>query len=186
MSSSQLIGEWASGVWFDIGQPSNVSALAISGFACSPNTLGRLNVLIGECFSGSGFSGPGTFNYDVSPCIGQNELALVEQIYLIGWWNNLAQATMGGGTLMAGVAGAPTTPATTLFEGDTRIAFASPAAIGAVYATRAKEASDNLKYLVNVYINQIQGANVGRSVNLFNLVYPTNAYGGFGGYGGGV
>ena len=174
MSSSDLIGEWASGVWVDLGQPLAVSALTISGYACSPNTIGRLNILIGTCYSGSGFSGAGSFDYDITPDIGTTELALMQQMYNIGYYNGLSQTTMGGGTITIGglAAGAPTTPATTLNEGDTKIGFASPAAISIVYANMAKQATDNLKYMANVYINQVQGANVPRSVNYFNLVYP--------------
>ncbi len=175
VSSNTLIGMWASGIWqVDLGASPYVSALTISGFAIQPSTLGLLNSYLGLCFSGSGYSGAGSVNYDVVPDIGQEELAIVEQLYLISYYNSLANATMGqGGDNVGGL------PYTTIRDdGGLALGRANPAAIGLAYISQAKEAVANMRYLVNNYINNVQGANTPRSVSYPDLVYPiwSNAF----------
>ncbi len=93
MASNTLIGEWATGFWQDLGEPSNVSALNISGYAVQVNTLGTLNARLGTCFSG--VSGVGGGFYDASPDYTYAELSIVGLFYEIGWYNQLARANMG-------------------------------------------------------------------------------------------
>lgn len=169
MSSSALIGLWATGTWIDLGSPSYLSALTISGYASVPNTLGMLNTYISTCYSGSGFTGFNSVNYDVVPDLTYQELALIDAMYRASYYNNLAQATMGGG------GGA--IPFSSIAEGDTKIAQ-NPAAIGLAYIGLAKDQQARLKYLVNVYLNQVQGADVPRQVLFPGVVGPlfSNAY----------
>jgi len=174
MSSSTEIGIWATGVWLDLGSPANISALTLSGYAIAPSTLGRLNNFIGACYSGSGWAGPGSVNYDVVPDLTDPELAIINAMYLVSYYNGLSQATMG--------AGGSTIPWQSLKEGDSTITRASAPAIGKTYADMAKDAMANLKYLVNVYINNSQGGNTPRSVNYLDIWTP-EVGGGWGGYG---
>ncbi len=177
MASSALIGLWATGLWQLIGSPAGVSALTISGYATTPDTLGTLNNLIGTCFSGVGYTGYGSWNYDVSPDMGQEELAILGEMYQVGYYNNLAQATMGvGGMGMGGL------PVASIGEGDVKIAWQNAAAIGTVYTNEAKEHQNRMYYVTNVYLNNSTGGNLARSVDLFNLVYPaySQAYWGLG------
>jgi hypothetical protein len=165
MSSSTLIGLWATGLWSDLGQPAQVSALTISGYATEPSTIGRLNNLISQCYSGSGYSGYGSFNYDVTPDYTPQELDIVGALYTVSYYNSLANNTMGyGGNSI---------PWTAIAEGDTKAARTNAASIGAVYAKQAQEAQMQLKYMVNVYINQTQGGNTPRDVEYWNAVCPT-------------
>lgn len=173
MSSSTLVGQWALAVWMDLGEPANISYLTISGYATSVNTLGRLNSLVGSCYSGTGYSGPGTLNYDVAPDLGGEELSLINQMYLISYYNSLAQATMGVGAAAGAVAGSPTTPAQSLAEGDSKIAFGNIPAIGAQYVGLAKQAKIDLNYQVNCYIKQVQGGDTPRSILWYGIEYPT-------------
>lgn len=167
-SSSTLIGLWATGVWtVDLGMTSAVSALTISGFACQPSTLGMLNNLIGTCYSGSGYSGPGTVNYDVVPFIGKGELAILEQMYLVSYYNSLANATMGNGGL--GLGGLP--PAS-LADGDTKISYQNAAAIGQSYIKQAQQSTMNMRFAVSAYLNNALGSNLPRSVSYPDIYYP--------------
>lgn len=162
MSCNILIGNWASGVWTDLGQPPNLSALTISGYAVAPNTLGRLNNFIGTCYSGSGYSGIGSVDFDVIPDLTDQELAIVGALYNVSYYNGLVQAAMGAGSAIPASMGG--LPIATVREGDSTIAKANPAAIGAAYAGLAKEANAQLKYLVNVYIQNVLGAGTPRNV----------------------
>lgn len=142
-----------------------VSALTISGYVCSPSTLGQLNTFIGTCYSGSGFSGPGTVDYDVVPDIDQQELAIIGQMYTVSYFNNLAQSTMGYG--------GDSIPYQSLAEGDTKMSRVNAASIGAVYLKSAMDATNNLKYMINVYIQQVQNGDKPRQVLYPNVVFPT-------------
>ena len=165
MSSSSLIGEWGSGLWQDLGAPVNLSALTISGYATTPSTLGRLNNFIGTCYSGSGYTGYGTFDYDVSPDLTNAELAILDAMYRVSYYNSLSQATMGYG--------GDSIPWTSIAEGDTKAARVNAASIGAVYIKQASDAQNALKYLVNVYITNSQGGNVPRDVEYPDIQYPS-------------
>lgn len=164
-------------MWLMLGSPSQISALTISGYAVIPSTIGQLNSLIGTCYMGTGHSGAGVPNYDVVPPYTPQELSVVGQMYLISYYSNLATSTMGfGGDGVGGL------PFTTLNEGDTKLGRANPAAIGAVYLGQVKEATADLRYLVNAYINNVQGGNTPRAVNYLGLLYPEwgSSYNGWG------
>lgn len=169
MASATLIGLWASGVWqIDLGSTAYVSALTISGFACQPSTLGQLNVYLSTCYSGSGYSGPGTVSFDIVPDVGQEELSVVEMMYITSYYSSLANSTMGqGGDSVGGL------PFTTIRDdGGLTLQRANPAAIGVAYAGLAKQARDELYRRINGYVNNVQGANLPRSVSYPDLVYP--------------
>lgn len=167
VSGAALIGLWATGLWSALGSPATVSALTISGYATTPNTLGQLNTYIGTCYCGTGYTGYGTYDYDITPCISPQELAIIGGMYAVGYWNNLAQLTMGAGGY--GVGGLPVQ---SLGDGDTKIAYQNAAAIGQVYMGWADKALLQLNYNVGVYLNQVLGANVPRSIAFGNSFYP--------------
>lgn len=168
MASADLIGNFASGVWMNLGMPSFLSALTISGYVTEPSTLGQLNNYIGTCYSGSGFSGAGSYNYDVVPDIGTQELAIIGSLFLISFYNGLAQANLGNGTN-----GAAGVPYITLREGDTVLTRASGPAIAAVYYSLSTQSIKNLNYQINTYITQTQGSEIPRNVVFPNLIFPT-------------
>ncbi len=168
--ADELLAPWASGIWLDLGQPTNTTTSTISGYAVQPSTLGRLNDLVGTCFSGSGYTGAGSFNYQIGPDISNTELGIVAQMYYISYYNNLAQATMGIGN--------STIPWQTLREGDSTITRASAPAIGAQYRQMSKDAYEQLWNLSNAYRNNSAG--VPRSVDYLNP--PAGPY--YGGNGG--
>lgn len=166
MSCNVLIGQWASGVWQDLGSPASVSALTISGYAVSPNTLGRLNNFIGTCYSGSGYSGIGSNDFDVVPDLTDQELAIEGQLYLVSYYNALAQSVMGAGATLSPAQGGLQWQQ--LREGDSVVTRPNLAAIAKVYTDASKEAMAQLKYLVNVYITQVQGSATPRNVLYLN------------------
>lgn len=163
MASNTLIGLWATGIWETLGSPSSLSALTISGYAVQPSTLGRLNAMIGTCYSGTGYLGTGTV-FDAAPELTNSELALVEGMFRVGWYSRLAQAMMG--TSPSEI------PWASISEGDTKISRANPVNLGKEYRELAKDTQVHLNYLVNAYIQQVQGGSTPRSVDLYNPGYP--------------
>lgn len=164
LEGAPLIGSWSSGVWLDLGSPSNTSASTISGYAIQPSTLGRLNDLIGTCYYGSGYTGVGTMDYQAAPPLTNTELSLIGLMYQVSFYNTLAMATMG--------MGGNTIPWTMIAEGDSRIARANPANIGKEYREMSRTAAEQLNYLVCAYRANVQGSSTPRSVDYPSIVGP--------------
>lgn len=165
-ASNTLVGMWATGCWTQLGSPPTLSALTLSGFAVQPGTLGQLSNKITVCYSGVGTGG---YFYDASPDLTVNELAIIEGIFLVGWYNQLAFATMGAGN--------STIPWARIREGDESIERANPVNIGQQYREMSKEANLQLNYLVGAYNDGQRGT--AASVDFLNPAYPyLGSYGG--------
>ncbi len=157
--NDELIQVWATGLWSDLGQPINVAVSTISGYAIQPNTLGKVNSYLDTCFSGSGYTGAGSTNYQIGPCISPAVLGVIGQLYLVSYYNNLAQAAMGlGGNAL---------PWTQLREGDSSIARVNAALIGAQYRQMSKDAYEQLWNLVNAFRNA-EGGGTPRAILYYN------------------
>ncbi len=152
--------------------PTNVAVSTISGYAIQPNTLGKVNSLLSTCFSGSGYTGAGTTNYQIGPYATPAVLGVIGQLYLVSYYNNLAQANLG--------AGGNAIPWVALAEGDSKIARVNAANIAQQYREMSKEAYVELWNLVNAFRNS-DGGGIPRSVAYFNP--PTYGYGNNGGEG---
>jgi hypothetical protein len=108
--------------------------------------------------------------FDAVPDLTNRELAIIEGMFLVGWYRRLSQATMG--------LGGDTIPWARIAEGDESIARARPESIGKEYREMAKEANLILNYLVSTYVDQDRGTSV--SVDYLNPAFPysaNNAYG---------
>lgn len=161
MASNTLIGTFASGVWLNLGSLSALSALTISGYVVQPSTLGSLNNRLGTSFSGTGYMNTGTV-FDTVPDITNRELAIVEGLFLVGWYNQLASASMGlGGTSI---------PWVSIKEADETITRERPANLGAEYRAMAKDARLYMEYLVGAYVDNDRGTSL--SVDYLNSAYP--------------
>ena len=160
-TGSALIGIWATGLWSNLGSSPHLSALTISGYAVQPNTLGSINSRLGTAFVGTGAGGTGVA-YDAVPPLDNRELAIIEGLFLISWYNQLAFATMG--------AGGTSIPWSRIREGDESIERASPTSIGKEYREMSKEANLQLTYLTNAYLDNDRGTS--RSVDFLNPAYP--------------
>ena len=158
--NDELLQVWAVGVFTDIGSPSNTSVSTISGYAVQPSTLGKLNNLVTTCFSGSGYAGTGTSNYQIGPFVTPSELSLIAQMYLVSYYNNLAQASLGiGGN---GI------PWTRIREADSSIERANPANLGKEYREMARTAAEQLWQLANAYRGS-QGGSIPRDVQYLSI-----------------
>lgn len=171
--NDELLQVWATGLWSDIGNPPNVAVSTISGYAIQPGTLGKVNSLLTTCFSGSGYAGTGTTNYQIGPYADAALLGVIGQLYLVSYYNNLAFAAMG--------AGANAIPWTNLREGDSSISRVNAATIGKEYREMSKTAAEQLMVLVNAFRGSEGGA-IPRGISYFNP--PVGIWnGGYGGEG---
>ncbi len=157
--NDELLQVWATGLWTDLGGPPNISVSTISGYAVQPGTLGRLNSLVTACFTGSGYAGTGTSNYQIGPYADGAILGIIGQLYLVSYYNNLAMASMGQG--------ATALPWTRLREGDSQIDRVNAANIGKEYREMSKTAYEQLWNLVNAYRGS-EGGSIARSVDYYN------------------
>ena len=160
-TGSALIGLWSSGLWSNLGSPPTLSALTISGYAVQPNTLGSINSRLGTAFVGTGVGGTGVA-FDADPSLTNRELAIIEGLFLISWYNQLACASMG--------AGGTSIPWQRIREGDESIERSSPVNIGKEYREMSREANLQLTYLTNAYLDNDRGTS--RSVDFLNPAYP--------------
>lgn len=144
MASNTLIGQWANGVWQDLGTPDCLNLLTISGYALQVDTLGRLNARLGTCYVPTGATGDGSLDYDIAPDVTSRELAIIGAMYENTYYRHLSMAMMG--------TSAGTLPVVNVREGDSSVSLANPVSIGKEYKDMAKDANERLNYLVNAYI----------------------------------
>lgn len=147
------IGLFATGLWESLGNPTDVSALTISGWVYQTNTLGTLNNLIDTCYTGG--------NGYVCPDLTNTEYSILGAMYQVQFYRNRANA-------LAGTAGT-TLSWYRLREGDSDIARANPSEMMKTFQKMAKEANDELNKMVSYYNKQSQGGNVPRSVDFYNV-----------------
>ena len=165
MDQADLIGIWSTGFWQnDLSAPTQLAASTISGYATQPSTLGRLNNLVSTCFSGSGYTGAGTTNYQASPPLTNTELVIIGTMFLVSYYNGLAFSTMG--------VGGSTIPWLNIAEGDSKIGRVNAASIGAQYKEMSKDAQNQLWQQANAYRSS-NGGNLGRDVEYLSIANPT-------------
>lgn len=165
--NDELLFPWSTGLWQDLGMPTNVSVSTISGYAIQPSTLGKVNSLLSTYFSGSGYTGAGTTNYQIGPWVDPAVLGVIGQLYLVSYYNNLAMAAMGQG--------GNTLPWQLLREGDSTIGRVSAANIGKEYREMSKTAYEQLWNLVNAYRSDA-GGGTARSISYYNPPLGYNSY----------
>ena len=148
------IGVFASGVWQNIGSPTSLAAGSISGWVTQDQTLGKLNNLIGSCYSGiSGL---------VDPDIGREEQSILEQLFLVNFYRQEVQRVIGAGANLW----------VRIHEGDSDLSRANPSTLAEIYERMQKDAQDNLLTLVNLYNRNSQNANRPQSIDFYNIEAP--------------
>lgn len=166
--STEIIEQFSTGVWNDLGQPTDITVTSISGWVTQPQTLGKLNSYIGTCYQGTGYTGAGSWNYDVTPAITNTETAILNEMFQVSYYQQLIRKIAGAGGINRIVQN--------ISEGDSKISYVSSAALAKVYTDNVIEANKRLNYLVNVYANEAAGANNPRSVDYYMLLPQGNRY----------
>jgi hypothetical protein len=171
MSSTSGISQFSTGLWLDLGQPTDLSALSISGWVTQPQTLGRLNSYVGTCYTGIGYTGSNSWDYDVGPDLTNGDYSILGQMFMVTYYNQLVRKCAGAGGTQKIVQ--------SLAEGDSRVQYVNAADLARVYTENVKEATKTLNYLVNTYNTNSQGAYDPRSVNYYTIL-PRGANQNFG------
>ncbi len=143
------LGLWATGIWmYGLNEPTNISALSLSGWATSSYVVGKVNSLLQVCHSGcSGY---------INPQYSFEELGVLEKMYMANYYGLLARTAVAGNNLVS------------TKDGDASITLANPASISKNFLEAAKEANLELNYLVNVYRGNDA---VPRSVNFYYILF---------------
>lgn len=130
--------DMADAIWFDLGSPSSITPSAIVSRLTSNFFIGKLNNLLDICLS---FDSNGVL-------LSEEDWTTEEQnIYMELYKNNYyAQKIMEN--LGAGSLGF-----TTIREGDTTLTKVSPTEIAKTYQMLKTNSDENLKNLVNSYLN---------------------------------
>ncbi len=161
------IGQWATGIWVNIGSPSAISALSISGYAAQSFAIGQLNAYTAQCYI------PVSGAY-VCPNLDDGSFAILAQMFLYSYYMQLMNANAGaGGTRLVQV----------IKDGDSVLQWTNASELAKTYLAAAQTAQKNLNNLVRNYVNNSLGGNAPRSVNYFDIDNSWNGSAAFNGGG---
>jgi len=165
------LGLLATGLWQNnLGSPSSISSLTISGWFSQDYVVGALNAKISTCYSGSnGGSGVNWAICDgVSGSLDGGSLNILGLQYLVTYWQGKVAGAAGAGGI--------SDLFTVLKEGDSVVQKVSPAELMKVYSSMVKEANAQLNYAVAEYVQNSQGSRLGREVSFPSILFPSTVY----------
>ncbi len=165
---ASYIGNWATGLWTTIGSPANLSALVISGYAVQSFTLGRLDAYIGLCHSGIS----GAY---VCPDLDDGSLAIISQMFLQSYYQQLMLSVMGAGGAIKAMQ--------EVRDGDSVIRWVNASELAKTYLKASKDAENTLNNLVRNYVNNSLGGNMPKDVSYLNIDNSWNGSAAFNGGG---
>lgn len=125
-------------IWFDLGSPTSLTPDAIATRLASNFFIGKLNNLLDLCLI---FDSAG----DLTPLedFGSEEQNVYIELYKNNYYAQKVMENLGAGSLGF----------TTIREGDTTLTKVSPTEIAKNYQTLKNNSDENLKNLVNSYLN---------------------------------
>lgn len=135
MSYTLSVGEFASGVWEELGSPASPSIYSISGWF--ENHIGKLNILLDSCYTVCS----GIF----SPPLGNTESSLLRNIYEVDYFQQQTYKAING--IMDG-----TVPDwSRLTEADSTIVRSNRSELIKTFKALKKEAQMEVDKLVGYY-----------------------------------
>lgn len=153
------VGQLASGVWDDLGQPINPSVTYISGWMGSDRGIGKLNAYLnqqflvdttgayaGVSYDAGGYSGiyqPGDFY----PAFGNIEAAIYAEVYKADYYEKKIRDSLNG--ILDG--GNDAGDWTALAEGDTKIERSNRSELLKTYRGHLQDTRVELQRLVGYY-----------------------------------
>ena len=153
------VGQLASGIWDDLGQPITPSMTYISGWIGSDRGLGKLNVLLGQefivdsagAFANSTYTSGGVSGVyqtgDFYPVLGNVEAAIYAEIYKYDFYDKKIRDTLNG------IFDATNTAVdwSELSEGDTTIKRSNRSEVAKTYRGMQQDSRLELNKLVGYY-----------------------------------
>lgn len=153
------VGDLASGIWEDLGEPQTPSVVYISGWVSSSRGLGKLNTLLNTCFcqdsSGihagepyvtcqvTGYYEPGDFY----PAMNSEEIAIYTEIYKADYYDKKIRDALNGIIDTSGT----NIDWNELREGDSVIKRSNRNEIAKVYRSLLLDSKSELQKLVGYY-----------------------------------
>jgi hypothetical protein len=129
---------WA--IWYDIGQPTSLTVDAIQARLESNFFVGKINNLLGTCFSFVGGV--------ITPDMESSEQDIYMELYKNSYYSQKITENLGAGGLGF----------TTIKEGDTTFTKVSPTELAKNYQVLKTNSDENIKNLVNSYLSNKSGA----------------------------
>jgi hypothetical protein len=129
---SSYLGDLATGIWDDLGQPSTVSVENVSGWLYT--NIGKLNAYIDTCFSGVEGTG---FNAELN----NREGAIYAQIYKLKFYEGQITSNLGAASYSV----------VELREGDHVLRLASKTELAKTYKELKSQEQNVLKGLIGDY-----------------------------------
>lgn len=169
-------------LWENNAQMAGQSLAFVSGWTFSPTNLGRLNNLIDtdfylRCLTGSGSAIPTGF--EIVPCLDESQQAIYSYLYEVDFYRSQVKWTLSG------IGGAASTSAwTNIKEWNRSISRGSRAETARVFKDLLKDAEENLKYNVMMYLKfgAIPGLIQGTDTEVGYYGGYGYGYGNYGGY----
>jgi hypothetical protein len=152
---STQIEDLAASIWADLGDPTDLSVLVIQTKLASDAFIGKLNVLLGTCYTVTAGI--------IAPPLGTSEQAMYALLYQVGFWGRKI-AQLSAGLIQ---------PVVSLAEGDSRIVFSNRVDIMRIYRDEQKQALDELYKLVAAYRND---ALAPQDIRFYNISNDNDGY----------
>lgn len=152
--SCAYITDTANQIWIDLGSPTDMSVSYIQSKLSSGAFLGRLNVLLGTCYT--------LVNGDIVPALGLAEQGLYAMLFQVDYYtrkvNQLANG-LGGNTVVS------------LAEDDRRIVFVNTVDKMRLYRDMQKQLMDQLDKDISAYRNDALSPQDVKFYNFLNGFY---------------
>lgn len=156
------VGELASGIWDDLGEPDSPSITSISGWLGSARGIGKLNVLldIDVCIDKSGINAGNTYCYcgteyqyqsgDFYPALSSQEESIYASIYLTDYYEKQIRDALNG-LIISSVSSVSAMDWSELREGDTSIKRSNKNEVAKVYRGLLSDTKSQLNRMVDAY-----------------------------------
>lgn len=131
MSQCLKISDIANEIFIELGEPSSISIPFLASWL--RGNIGKLNNLIDTCFVIDE-------NFEISPPMDINEVAILKEMYYIKYFENLATNSLAAASDWSEVS-----------EGDTTIRKTNRNEIAKTYTDLRKESAKTLDYLIRYY-----------------------------------
>ena len=146
-TQTYTIFNFINGVYEDLGSPSDYSPERISAWFLDNSNIGKLNNLIGTCFSGVAYSNDcgNITGYGIEPSVRNDQLAIYKMLfdyeYFRGEARNMAKSSSTIGNDW-----------TELSEGDSSIKKINKNEISKNFRSLSKDAKEDLDKAVKLYL----------------------------------
>lgn len=146
-TQSYTLTYFINNIYNELGEPADYSSQKISAWILDNANLGKLNNLIGTCFSGVSYTNDfgNVTGYGIEPAIRNDQLAIYKMLFNYEYFKNEARN-------MAKSSATKGNDWTELREGDSSIKKINKNEIAKNFRTLSRDAKDDLDKAVKLYL----------------------------------